>query len=386
VPAPVEPAPAPPPPVEPAPMLTPVEPVAPPPVEAVEPAATAVAPAEDPTKKPISVNAWARLGLRLQSPTEPKKMDHLNEDGDVELHLDGQITNEIGLTANFAATFPGISTTGTTISVDHDGTVEIMDLIGRFDIDDAFHVWAGRMLVPSDRANFSGAWFAAPWYYPGFYMTAFNGLIAGPREGAYGRNDGLTIWGQAQGGLFKYYASAFELDDPTTKPLWSGRLNLSLINPEPGYYHSSTYYGGKDIFAIAIGGQMKKDGSSTATSTDDYAEFNADVLFEKDLSGSGVLDLEGAFYKYIGDGEAMKFSWFAVASYLTPDKVGPGKLQPLLRVQSSKLTAGGTGTSLDVQLGYVIADYAARLALGYEYTKVGPVKANQIYLGAQFQK
>ena len=203
------------------------------------------------------------------------------------------------------------------------------------------------------------------------------------------RDDGLTVWGQIQGGLFKYYASAFDLYNSTGSPLWSGRLNLSLLNPEPGYYHSSTYYGAKDIFAIAIGGQLQKDGSTDGTDTDDYAEFNADVLFEKDLSGSGVITIEGAFYKYIGDFEKLNFSYLGLVSYLTPEKVGPGKIQPLFRLQGSKQTddAGGeSGTSIDVQLGYVIADYAARLALGYQYSKLGDAKANQIYLGAQFLK
>jgi hypothetical protein len=39
-----------------------------------------------------------------------------------------------------------------------------------------------------------------------------------------------------------------------------------------------------------------------------------------------------------------------------------------------------------VQLGYVIAAYSARLALGYHYTKTGDVKGNALYLGAQFMK
>ena len=292
-----------------------------------------------------------------------------------------------------AATFGPTSPT----SGDIQGTVQILDLIARFDIVDAFHVWAGRMLVPSDRANFSGTWFEAPWYYPGTFAIAQRGFPAGfmgPREGPYGRNDGLTVWGQAQGGLFKYYASAFDLWNPASKPLWSGRLNLSLLNPEPGYYHSSTYYG-TDILAIGIGGQLQKNGSISTppmgsmapAMTDDAALFNADILFEKNLHEAGVLDLEGAFYKYIGDFEAYKYSYLALASWLTPDKVGPGKLQPLIRFQSGKFKATDeTDSSIEAQVGYVIAAYDARLALGYQYTKVAGVKGNGIYLGAQVLK
>ena len=373
---------------EPEPMMAPApEPMAPPPTVMVEEVEPPPPPVDvDASTKPISINAWGRVGFVLQGLQDPKKLDHLSTDGDLELHFDGQATNEIGITGNVA----GVFATGNT-----SGSITILDLILRLDIVEPFHIWIGRMLVPSDRANFSGTWFEAPWNYPGTWALPIG--FAGPREGPYGRNDGATIWGQALGGMFKYYVGAFELDNGG-KPLWTGRLNLSLINPEPGYYHSSTYYGGKDLLAIGIGAQYKKDGSAfvppptsampmpTATMVDDYALFNADVLFEKNLQSAGVLDLEGAFYKYFGDYETFKFSYLLLASWLTPEKVGPGKLQPLVRFQSAKTQTDLTSSSIEAQVGYVIADYNARLALGYQYTKTGPTKTNAIYLGMQVLK
>jgi hypothetical protein len=289
---------------------------------------------------------------------------------------------------NIAAVY-GLSATGG----DPQGTLAILDLIARFNIDDAFHIWVGRMLVPSDRANFSGFWFAAPWYYAGTFSP--HGFI-GPAEGPYGRNDGTTLWGQLEGGLFKYYVSAFNLYDGTTSPLWSGRLNLSLINPEPGYYHSSTYYG-KDILAIAIGGQAQANGSvqgmpatGTAPKKDDYYEFNADVLFEKDLHDAGVIDLEGAVYKYMGDYQYFDLSYLLLASYMTADKLGPGKLQPLVRFQQGVPKKGDSDSSIEVQLGHVIEAYSARLALGFQHTTVataaGSQDGNALYLGVQVMK
>jgi hypothetical protein len=376
-----EPMPAAPPPV--------VEPL-PPPVDAATPPPAEEPPA-DAAPAPLAIHLWGRIGTRLQNPAKPKKLDHLSMDGDIELHFDGNVTKEIGITGNIAALFPdglrvdatdAMGNTSTTTPFFTDGHLAILDLIARFDIIDAFHIWAGRMLVPSDRANFSGTWFEAPWYYPGIYSP--HGFI-GPRQGNYGRNDGVTAWGQAEGGLFKYYASAFDLTDPG-KPLWSGRLNLSLLNPEPGYYHSSTYYG-KDILAIGVGGQFKKNGDVSGSMVDDYSLFNADILFEKDLKGSGVLDLEGAFYKYVGDFEPFEFSYMLLASYLIPGRVGPGQIQPLVRWQSAKANATDKmDNSLEVQIGYPIAAYDARLALGYQYTNNSGVKGNGIYLGAQILK
>ena len=326
---------------------------------------------------PMGIHAWGRVGGRLQSYRNPKKMNHVSEDGDLELHFDGNVTDEIGISANGAAVF-GPNGGGGEIQ----GSFAILDLIARFDIDDAFHIWGGRMLVPSDRANFSGTWFEAPWYYPGTFSA--HGFV-GPHEGPYGRNDGATIWGQAAGGLFKYYVGAFDLFKNTGAALWTARLNLSLLNPEPGYYHSSTYYG-KDIFAIGVGAQMQKDGSVHAAGVDDFQLINADVLFEKAV-GTGAFDVEGAIYGYGGKGEPFKMSYLALASYLLPDKIGPGKLQPLVRLQQAKARATDKmDTSVEVQLGYPIALYDARLAVGYQHTDNSGVPGNGIYLGAQILK
>jgi hypothetical protein len=249
------------------------------------------------------------------------------------------------------------------------------------------------MLVPSDRSNFSGPYFMGPWNYPG----AFG---AGPREGNFGRNDGATIWGQAEGGLFKYYAGVFNLfgdlrpDGAYTAPLFSGRLNLSLLNPEPGFYNSSTYYG-KDILAIGVGAQFQRDSEPNG---DTYGLFNADLLFEKDLAGSGVRDLEGAFYKYTTASDPNDFSYFALASYVTPEIPDVGKFQPLVRIQQTKTNAPApaiigatapTGTAIDAQLGYVVDSYSTRLALGFQHSSsgvTGAVAANQLFLGVQLQK
>jgi hypothetical protein len=358
------------------------EPAPPPPPAAEEPEA----PAADPSKDPIAVHAWGRTGLRLQGP-QPKQLKHLTlEETTLELHFDGNATPEIGLTGNVI---------GAISPADQNGTVELLDAIARFDIVDEFHVWAGRMLVPSDRANFSGAWFEAPWYYPGTFSP--NGFVGPQSQGPNGRNDGLTVWGQVEGGLFKYYAGAFDLWNPAVKPWWVGRLNLSLINPEPGYYHSSTYYGGKDLLAIGVALAGKKDGSMSdptdpTAPTDDAGTFNADVLFEKNLDSAGVLDLEGAFYLYKGDYEPFKNSFLLLASWMTADKVGPGKIQPLVRFQQAKVRATDENDmSLEVQIGYPIAEYNARLALGYQFQKFGGApsgsdKGNAIYLGAQILK
>jgi hypothetical protein len=329
----------------------------------------------------MTMNAWLRLGTHLQSFKNPKKLDKLTQDGELDLLINAEIIDMVGLTGNLVGEF-GPGPMGDSIN----GSVSVLDLIARFDFDDAFHFWAGRMLVPSDRTNFSGPWFIAPWFYPGVFVRLAPPV--GPKQGPNGRNDGATVWGQVAGGTFKYYAGIYDLYSKTEAPLFSGRLSLSLINPEPGFYGNSQFYGTKDVLGIGIGVQAKKDGSGAGRRADDYFEFNADILFEKNLGSAGVLDLEAAFYKYEGDFEPIDYSYFALASYLLPMKVGPGQLQPLVRLQQAKPADedADTWTLVDAQLGYVVSEFACRFALGYQYQDVLGQKGNQLFFGIQLQK
>jgi hypothetical protein len=307
-------------------------------------------------------------------------------DAEVDLLLNGQVHRYVGWTADFVATYgPGTSGTKSTAS--------IVDLIAKIEINDAFHAWFGRMLVPSDRSNFAGPWFMSPWNYPGFYVPG--AAPVGPRQGEFGRNDGATIWGQFGGGTLKYFAGVFDLTQKDQSPLYSGRISLSLINPEPGYYHSSTYYGGKDVLSIGLSGQFKRNGSVSVAPPGgvarmgDYNGASADVLFEKKI-GQGALDLEGAFYVFNGDNEPIDNHFYALASYLIPGEIGIGRLQPLVRYQQATPSADGAAKwkIMDAQIGYAIKEYAARLALGYQRTDLGTDASvsNAFVLGIQLQK
>jgi hypothetical protein len=340
------------------------------------PLAEEVPPEED--LGPLNISFWSRADLTLNNGED---LDDQASNGQFELHASGKVYQSVSLTTNFVATYnPDIA-----------GTVALLDGIIQIEPSEFFNVWLGRMLVPVDRSNFSGPWFMAPWYFPGFGFA--DGQVIAPREGPFGRNDGVTVWGQVGGGLFKYYAGAFDLYDRSASPLFSGRLSLHLLNPEPGFYGSSTFYG-KDLLAIGVGFQSKKDGSvqldamGAPVASDDYTGFNADVLFEKDLGAAGVLDLEGAVYTFNGDYERTKAGWFGVASYLLPTEIGGGKLQPLVRVQQAipDADADSTSTLIDAQLGFIVNAYATRFALGYRNGQAGDASTQTIYLGAQLQK
>jgi len=398
--APAPPAPAAPPPA-PA-VVTPPAPEVPPAPPAVPPP-TPPAPPADPMAekyKHIDMGIWLRTGAALQSAGNPKKLDGIGGGGELELHFSNQMRKSVAWTANLVAAYgapDGGSFNPGGGSVN--GSVSILDLIAQFEPDPAFNFWVGRMLVASDRSNFSGPYFMAPWIYPlllGPQSFAQAYAVVGPKEGPSGRNDGATVWGQVNGGLFKYYVGVYDLYDAAQKPLISGRLNLSLLSPEPGYYSSSTYLG-KDILSIGVGGQYQKKGDTSIKpgavgNPSDYGLFNADLLFEKDLAASGVFDAEGAFYKYVGDGQGLNFSYMGLLSYILPE-TSVGKFQPMVRVQQAiekKASDGGgdnTVTMIDGQIGYIVDSYSTRFALGVSHASSGGGEyTNSVFAGVQLQK
>ena len=121
-----------------------------------------------------------------------------------------------------------------------DGTIRVLDAVAQFEPTELFNVWLGRFLPPSDRANLSGPYYQNAWNYP----TTVNGY---PSIYA-GRADGGAVWGQINHGQLKYQAGIFTLGTtiPFGQAIYAGRLVFNLLDPEPGYYNSSTYYGAKD--------------------------------------------------------------------------------------------------------------------------------------------
>jgi hypothetical protein len=353
----------------------------------VPPPPPAAAPASPGPLKLLEADVGTRLGLRIQNPN-PGKSDKLNDlgaDGQVQVLLSGQATRRILWQADFVGTF---GTVDANHNYDTTGSAAVLDLIGRFELHDAFNLWVGRMLVPADRSGLSTEWAIAPWLSPGQFMAGEK--PAGVLQGPHGRSDGATLWGQFGGGTFKYYAGAFNLADPNQSPLFSGRLSLSLLNPEPGYRNASTYYGSKDVLAFGAGFQHQHNGSQAIDPTtnlpvaSDFTELNFDLLFEKNLGAGGVMDLEGALCTFWGSYTPETITYFFLASYLLPIEVGPGKFQPLFRLQqASSRATHDTDALADAQLGYIIDGLRTRVALDYRYSKIEGQTGNAVLLGLQ---
>ena len=163
----------------------PPAPVSPPPADKLPesviappaPPPPAPEPAGDP--KQIDSGFALRVGGRVQGATATSR-GSLNDFGLDEIYAEARFSVALSLTPLFAWQF---NLNAIYDSLGGTGSAGIMDVIVKFEPIQEFHLWAGRMLVPSDRSNFSGPWFMSPWKYTGADMR-FRSWGRAPRRSA----------------------------------------------------------------------------------------------------------------------------------------------------------------------------------------------------------
>lgn len=305
---------------------------------------------------------------------------------DARLYMSGQLHQLIGFELN--------TETQTTSDPAATESIRVLDAVLKFGFSDYFNIWIGRFLPPSDRSNLSGPFYLNSWNFP--FVQRYPAIFAG-------RDDGAAIWGQFGKGFFKYQVGAFQgqgavAGGPNQKEdlLYAGRLTLNLWDPEPGYYNSSTYYGGMNVLALGLVAMTQKSAVGTAAASGDFTGWSADLLVERKLGSAGVPTLEAAYYHYDNDGLAPEGKgYFALVSYLLPMKIGAGglngQLQPLVRYQKFENEGPATGDhdQIDVGVSYIISGHNARITANYFTGKdksiAGAPTIDGFQLGLQFQ-
>ena len=272
-----------------------------------------------------------------------------------------------------------------------------------------FDVWFGKFLPPSERSNLDGPYFLNAYNFP---------LATSPYPAiAAGRDNGAMIFKEYDGGKFKWAYGVFEgrtnatngnqNPDQSDNLQHAFRATYNFWQPEPGYYTTSTYYGAKDVLAVAFVFRYENDGAGNSnidpTLQGDYTGWNVDVLMEKKLSNGGVVNLEGSFYDTDTDDKedgtiTQGQSYRALASYLLPNKIGWGKFQPYVRYQHSTQDNGcagalcgptdfGTRGIMEGGLNYIIDGHNAKIMSSFtsdtQSSNAQPV--DTFTLGMQFQ-
>jgi hypothetical protein len=245
-------------------------------------------------------------------------------------------------------------------------TIHLLDAIVKFEFNDYANIWMGRMLPPNDRSDLSGPFFINGWDYP--FVSNYFGTYEG-------RDDGIAYWGQAGGGQFKWQFGLYNgegrlnggndwpLGDPATSPNTNGnpefvmRLVANLLDPEPGYYNASTYYGEKNIAAIgfSLTDQHNAVEDSLSGHNGNFFGWNFDFLLENKMTAYGSGTFEAAYYHYaVGQNVANDNAgnaYLLFAGWLLPQEVGCcgfcGRFRPYVRYQKYDRDDLAVAESLD---------------------------------------
>lgn len=255
-----------------------------------------------------------------------------------------------------------------------DDEIRVLDAIAKFTIAPEFNIWAGRHLPPSDRANLDGPYYLNAWTFP--IAQAYPAIFAG-------RDEGVSVNGSIDGGVFGYalgvydgmdtsYSGITDLNNPNQDDnlLFAGRLQWALWDPEPGFYTTSSYFGEKNILTFGAAAQYQSDGTGTRASPGDFFGWNVDALLEHKVGDGGAVSLEGAYYDYDHDDEMPAFGYqgngyYVLASFLTPQKYGIGKLQPHVRYQAVDDDNAPDHDRWELGLGYIIDGQKAKVIATY---------------------
>jgi hypothetical protein len=283
-------------------------------------------------------------------------------------------------------------------SLDTDHRIRVLDAVAKFSFK-GFDLWAGRFLPPSDRSNLDGPFYLNNYDFP--IVQAYPAIFAG-------RDNGVAIMKEYAGGKFKWSYGLFEGRTNTTNGdtnpdqadnlLHAARVTYNFWDPEPGYYTTSSYYGAKDVLAVAFVFQYEDDGAGTSAvgASGDFTAWNVDVLMEKKLQNGGVVNLEGAYYDYdLEDKTDLSLTqgegYLLLGSYLIPKQIGWGKVQPYVRYQHfarANLTGdGGNRTRTEGGFNYIIDGQNAKISVLYFSDRNGSNadSKNTFKIGLQFQ-
>ena len=245
------------------------------------------------------------------------------------------------------------------------------------------------MLVPADRIEMNGTFYGLTWNQ--YTQPLFASDQDNPNDdiegqaGTFGRDTGITVWGSA--GKFQYALGVFDGVEggPNTSdnPLFAGRFAYNFLNKEdnPGYYTSSTYFGGLgNIFTLAFSFQSQEDGVGSGLESGDFFGYTVDLLSETVLGNGDVLTVEAEYKNFdsdftgtvsaspIGGCEFCLFdgdSSFISAAYLFKNDNTYGDFQPYIRFVSNDPSDSDSSDLTELGLNYVIKGHNARLNVNY---------------------
>ena len=317
--------------------------------------------AQAPALPPVSVGAGMQTSIFSNTPSggDTTSQVALNS---VRLYVSGAPAEKVRFMFN--TEYDGSS--------DH---VVVLDAAAQFVVSDKLNIWAGRFLPPSDRANLYGP------YYSHSFKVYTDGVQDGypsvGSPGPTGRDNGVMYWGQFD--KVKVSAGVFDGASATGKTniLSAGRVQVDFWDPEGGYYLNGTYYGGKNLLAVGVAGEVQ-DGNTAVS---------GDFLLEKKVPVGGSFSVEAEVAKYdkLGGYDSRygtDTGGYVLGSYMFPPMMGlTGNFEILGKFAKAKFTNGVTALDPDydqktteVNFNYLISEFKARVMVFFLNTSFSAVQ------------
>ncbi|MBW1670988.1 MAG: porin [Deltaproteobacteria bacterium] len=256
--------------------------------------------------------------------------------------------------------------------------IAFRDLWITFKLNEAFKIQMGRMYVPLTR-NYGTTSTKA------MLTTDLPFLQGGVRGNIFyaqkvGRDDGMTIWGNPLDGLLQYrfmVSEGVENDDnPDDNLRFVGRMAVSLLEPEKGWFNKGTYLGKKKVLSLGFGYDTQNDLTLNGHEDQDNRVWTADVFFDHPLGG-GAITVEAAYIDIQNCTQTHNFSelaagddaknWYIQSGYLLPGKIGPGRFQPYVRYETVDVDDKDDTEFMGAGLNYYFKGHNAKISLDYTY-------------------
>lgn len=325
---------------------------------------------DDEKLPPVTIGAGLQTSFAHTDFEEAESTDEffLNS---MRLYVNGSATSTIKFMFNTDITYGG----GTS-------EINVLDAAARIEISDAFNIWAGRFLPPSDRANLYGPFYSHHW------SVFTDGVQDGYPFIFQGRQNGVVYWGQFD--KVKVSAGAFDGATATgdATVIGAGRVQIDFWDAEPGYYLNGTYYGDKNLLAIGVAGQVQ--GS-------DRSAYSVDFLLERKVPGGGAFSVEAEWAKYDGLGGynpnyVTNDGGYLLGAFLFPQLVGPGRIEILGKYAHARFRSGLTLLDVDydqdtteINVNYVIRQFNARVMGFVKDTRFDAVRTDFLQVGVALQ-
>lgn len=241
-----------------------------------------------------------------------------------------------------------------------------------FDAVPAFQVMVGKFRAPFSRYALTDSYTSYPLPHAPFAADAK--LASG--AGGY-RMAGLAVWGML-GSKFRYNLGVADgppeglngENDLKDSLQYLARVEVSPIGEDKGYVHVNQWLGKKKIVTIGAGYTAKRYDRLTGAAVDDvtYKAWTVDGYAEFPLAAESAITAEAAYYLYDRDTplDPEIKAYFVQTGLLLPGSLGPGKLQPVVKVEQIKKDGVDNDTSSWAGgFNYYLKDHNAKVMVEY---------------------